>query len=76
MILIHMENNYDEILLPNDTYLSIKKEGSHGIGLKRMADIVAKAEGILQINSEKNVFTVHIMIPQKEEPNENRNFNS
>lgn len=76
MILIHMENNYDEILLQNDTYLSIKKEGSHGIGLKRMADIVAKAEGILQINSEKNVFTVHIMIPQKEEPNENRNFNS
>lgn len=66
MILIHMENNYDEVLQQNGVYFSTKKEDAHGIGLKRIMDIVEGVDGILQINSDNHVFTVHIMIPQKE----------
>ena len=53
-----------------------KNKGSHGIGLKRMEDIVNNVEGIFMINSENHVFTVHIMIPQKEAENETNDFNS
>lgn len=76
MILIHIENNYDEIIVKNHTYLSVKEEGSHGLGLKRIADIVSRADGVFQINSENHVFTVHIMIPQKEAQNEINHFHS
>lgn len=76
MTVIHMENNYDRIVQQNDHYLSMKKESSHGIGLKRMEDIVEGVEGIFQINSDDHVFTVHIMIPQKEAENETNDFNS
>lgn len=76
MILIHIENNYDKIIVQNNTYLSVKEKGSHGLGLKRMAEIVSKVDGVIQINSENNVFTVHIMIPQKEVENEIKDFNS
>ena len=76
MTVIHMENNYAKIIKQNDYYLSMKKEGSHGIGLKRMEDIVNNVEGIFMINSENHVFTVHIMIPQKEAENETNDFNS
>ena len=76
MTVIHMENNYAKIIKQNDYYLSMKREGSHGIGLKRMEDIVNNVEGIFMINSENHVFTVHIMIPQKEAENETNDFNS
>lgn len=75
MIIIHMENNYDKIIKRNDSYLSIKRGNFQGIGLKRIANIVANADGILQINSQNNVFTVHILIPQ-EDKNETNNFDS
>lgn len=76
MTVIHMENNYDRIILQNKNYLSMKKEDSHGIGLKRIKDIVAEVEGIYQINSDNHVFTVHIMIPQKETEHEINDFYS
>lgn len=76
MISIHMENNYDKIIQQKDMYFSCKKNNSQGIGLKRISDIVAKADGILQTNSHNNVFTIHIMIPQKEAENETIDFNS
>lgn len=76
MIIIHMENNYDQIIQKDNTYLSVKKDTSHGIGLKRMADIVDEVQGIFQINTDNHVFTVHIMIPQKEETHETNDFNS
>jgi sensor histidine kinase regulating citrate/malate metabolism len=76
MTIIHMENNFDKIIQRNDKYLSMKKEHSPGIGLKRMEDIVTGVEGILQINSENHVFMVHIMIPQKEDTNETNDINS
>lgn len=76
MIVIHMENNYDKVIHQNDNYLSMKKGTSHGMGLKRMENIISGAEGIFQINSENHVFTLHIMIPQKETTNETNDFNS
>ena len=76
MIIIHMENNYDKVIQQNGNYLSMKKGTSHGIGLKRMANIIAGLKGIFQINSENHVFTIHIMIPQKETTNEADNCNS
>jgi hypothetical protein len=88
MIIIHMENNFDQIIRKDDMYLSMKKgnfheknnfhgKGNfHGIGLKRIADIVDEAEGIFQTNADNHVFTIHIMIPQKEDANEANNFNS
>lgn len=76
MIIIHMENNYDQIIQKDDMYLSIKKDNFHGIGLKRIADIVDENEGIFQTNSDNHVFTIHIMIPQKEDSNASNDFNS
>jgi sensor histidine kinase regulating citrate/malate metabolism len=82
MIIIHMENNYDQIIQKDDIYLSMKKDNFHGkgnfhgIGLKRITDIVDEAEGIFQTNADNHVFTIHIMIPQKEDANEANNFNS
>lgn len=76
MIIIHMENNYDQIIPKDDMYLSMKKDNFHGIGLKRIADIVGENEGIFQTNSDNHVFTIHIMIPQKEDSNASNDFNS
>lgn len=76
MIIIHMENSYDRIIRQNDTYVSMKEDAAHGIGLKRMADIVSEANGIFKIKAENNVFTAHIMIPQKEPENEAEACNS
>ena len=76
MTLIHMENNYDSLIQQNGYFLSLKKDDSHGIGIKRMEDIVDDAGGIFQISTEDHIFTVHIMIPLKEAENEANNFNS
>ena len=76
MIVIHMENNYDRVICRNEQYLSMKKGASHGMGLKRMENIISEAGGIFQINAEDHVFTLHIMIPQKETTNETEDFNS
>jgi sensor histidine kinase regulating citrate/malate metabolism len=71
-----MENNYDQIIQKEDMYLSMKRDNSQGIGLKRMADIVDETQGIFQTNTDNHIFTVHIMIPQKEDDNETNDFNS
>ena len=41
-----------------------------------MEDIVDEAGGIFQISTDDHIFTVHIMIPLKEDENEANNFNS
>lgn len=68
MVLIHMENDYDgNILQSSDgTYRSTKEGNDHGIGLKRIKDIVKENDGIMQIRSENKHFQVQIMIPVKE----------
>lgn len=68
MILIHSENSYDGIINKNTKheFLSRKKEKNHGIGIKRITDIVNEVNGIINITTDKNIFTLHIMIPLKE----------
>ena len=68
MVLVHMENDYDgNILQSSDgTYRSTKGGNDHGIGLKRITDIVKENDGIMQIRSENKHFQVQIMIPVKE----------
>lgn len=68
MILIHIENNFDGILKRNcdGDIISIKQRKGHGLGIRRVKELVEKADGILQITSESNVFSVHIVIPGKE----------
>ena len=75
MILLHIENNYDKVIFQNNSYRSVKGGSSHGLGLKRISEIVSNANGILQINSNNNVFTVHIMIPRKEVEDEIKSCN-
>lgn len=78
MVLIHIENPFDGILITDSeqNYLSIKDKHDHGIGLKRIHKIVEAAEGNMQIDTTNNIFTVHIMIPMEEILNENKHSNS
>lgn len=69
MVLIHAENPYSETLKRNSKhqFISSKDEANHGFGLKRIESIVSENNGILQISSDNNIFSVHMMIPLKEE---------
>lgn len=75
MILMHIENSYDGTLKPiaHNLYASLKPEKGHGIGLKRIQTIVKDANGMIQIQTSKTIFSVHILLPQKEESYENDN---
>ena len=67
MVLIHIENPFDKILLTHDSnYLTLKEESGHGIGLKKIRSIVEKNNGNISINTVNHVFSVHIMIPMNE----------
>ena len=68
MILIHIENNYYGTITVNENeeIISTKHRKAHGIGIRRIKEIVEKADGIIQITYEKNIFSVHIMLPEKE----------
>lgn len=70
MILIHIENNYDGVIKGSidGDILSVKQGKEHGlgIGIRRVKELVEKADGVLQITSDNKIFSVHIMIPDKE----------
>lgn len=68
MILIHIENNYDGVIKYSihGDILSVKQEKEHGLGIRRVKELVEKADGVLQITSDNKIFSVHIMIPDKE----------
>ncbi len=78
MTIIHIENSYDGKLIysPKGTLISTKSKKEHGIGMKRITDIVVQEKGLLQINTADNVFSVHILLPQKEQTHENDNYNT
>ncbi len=77
MVLIHIENSFDGVLkVKNKTYASTKGGAEHGIGLKRVADIVESADGIIQITPSDSIFRVHIMIPMKEVSHDDENSDS
>ena len=46
--------------------LSVKQGKEHGLGIRRVKELVEKADGVLQITSDNKIFSVHIMIPDKE----------
>lgn len=68
MILIHIENNYDGVIKGSidGDILSVKQGKEHGLGIRRVKKLVEKADGVLQITSDNKIFSVHIMIPDKE----------
>lgn len=68
MILIHIENNYDGVIKGSidGDILSVKQGKEHGLGIRRVKEFVEKADGVLQITSDNKIFSVHIMIPDKE----------
>lgn len=68
MILIHIENNYDGVIKGSidGDILSVKQGKAHGLGIRRVKELVEKADGVLQITSDNKIFSVHIMIPDKE----------
>lgn len=68
MILIHIENNYDGVIKGSidGDILSVKQGNEHGLGIRRVKALVEKADGVLQITSDNKIFSVHIMIPDKE----------
>ena len=68
MILIHIENNYDGVIKGSidGDILSVKQGKEHGLGIIPVKELVEKADGVLQITSDNKIFSVHIMIPDKE----------
>lgn len=76
MVVIHIENSYDGVIKysSNNSFLSCKPGTEHGIGIKRIKDIVKQANGIIQFQAENYLFIVHILIPQKELSDENKNY--
>ncbi|MCD8397253.1 MAG: GHKL domain-containing protein [Lachnospiraceae bacterium] len=77
MVIIHIENDYDGVILRDskNEILSAKASSGHGIGLIRISEIVNEAEGILNLSTDNHIFTVHIMIPLKETQHENLDHN-
>lgn len=55
------------------TTKSDKESHSHGIGLKRINDIVSKYQGFLEITPEKDSFHIAILIPLDETANKTVN---
>ena len=68
MILIHIENNYDGVIKGSidGDLLSVNQGKEHGLGIRLVKELVEKADGVLQITSDNKIFSVHIMIPDKE----------
>lgn len=68
MIAIHIENDYEGDLVYNTdgTILSSKGERGHGLGLKRVFDIVNSVNGLIQISTDASVFSIHILLPKKD----------
>ena len=69
MIILHVENKFDGLIKldSNNKYISLKTEKNHGIGLNRVSELVLENNGIMTISTEQNIFSVHIILPQKEE---------
>ena len=58
MILIHIENNYDGVIKGSidGDILSVKQGKEHGLGIRRVKELVEKADGVLQITSDNKIF--------------------
>lgn len=56
---IYIYNHKDGNLLTSKNNL----KNEHGIGIKRIIELVEKYDGIIEITPEKNIFSVSILIP-------------
>ena len=68
MLSIYMQNSSDGNYHYNPIDGSLlttknKEKNEHGIGLKRIIEIVEKYDGIIDINPEENTFSISILIP-------------
>lgn len=64
---ISVQNSAPEILnFEERNYISTKR-GNHGLGMKRVAAVVEKREGFLNLNNEPGIFGTEITIPKPEE---------
>ncbi len=48
-------------------HLRSRKGAGHGIGLARIAELVSRADGVLQITHTQELFTVDILLPLQED---------
>ena len=64
----HLKSDFDGEIKRNKNHeiISTKSEKNHGLGLPRIKSIIENSGGVLQITSENNIFSVHIMLPDKE----------
>ena len=64
---ISVQNSAPEILnFEERNYISTKR-GNHGLGMKRVAAVVEKREGFLNLNNEPGIFGTEITIPKPDE---------
>lgn len=64
---ISVQNSAPEILnFEERNYISTKR-GNHGLGMKRVAAVVEKREGFLNLNNEPGIFGTEITIPKTED---------
>lgn len=63
-LLIHIENRYDSIIRQDkDKFVTRKDDAKlHGIGLQSVCSIVEKYNGELEIENEKDIFIVDVML--------------
>lgn len=68
MVVLHVENNFDGIFKmdTNSNYLSLKSGNDHGIGLSRVTELITENNGLMTVSTENHIFSVHIILPQKE----------
>ena len=66
---IEISNSFNGKLFKRDgTFLSSKRQnGSSGIGLQNVENIVDKYDGIMKLSNDKNIFTVKILLPYSTE---------
>lgn len=63
---ISVQNSAPELLnFEERNYISTKR-GNHGLGMKRVAAVVEKREGFLNLNNEPGIFGTEITIPRQE----------
>lgn len=70
MFSLFISNTYSGVYLLQDGVLQTTKSSgdteSHGLGLKRVQDMITKYNGFLKIDPGEKKFTVNIMIPLRE----------
>ena len=59
--LIEIQNSFDSVKKKNGLYLSSKRKGE-GIGLQSVMEIAKKGDGILNISTNDNLFTVSLLM--------------